>query len=95
MRNGLYHDANAVDVEDLRKAQPLAAHLAVDAVEVFFAAADLRVDTGGCELGAHRLGHSPDHLATIASCCLDGLSQHGMAQRVEILEGQFLEFVKK
>jgi len=49
-RHVAHDDAKAVDIEHLGKSQRLAEHLAVNAVEVLFAAGDIGLDAGFFQL---------------------------------------------
>jgi ketosteroid isomerase-like protein len=84
-------DAEAVDVQHLREAQVLLAHLAVDAVEMLFAALDIGIDAGGRQCLADGVEDLADHFAPVAARVLDGSRQHAVAQRMGVAERQFLQ----
>ena len=69
----------------------LFAHLAIDAVEMLFAALDVGVDAGRRQRLADGVEDLADHLAAVAACAFDGLGQHAVTQRMGMAEGQFLQ----
>ena len=89
------HDAEAVDVQHVRERLLLVDHLAVDAEQGLFAAADLGFDARGGQGGAHGIGDLGDDLATIAARGQHGLVQHLVAVGVHRGKAQVLQFAEQ
>ena len=90
----LDHDAEAVDVEHLGKRQALFLHLAVDAVEVFFAPADGGLDAGTCSSFSWMASSTLlDQFAAIAARRLDCLGQHLVAVGMAVAEAEVFQFL--
>ena len=85
-RRVLDQHAHAVDVEDLREAVVLLAHLLVHAVDGLLAAGHRRRDAGVLQAVADRLQDAVHHLAPVAARGLDRLGEHAVAHRIEMLE---------
>jgi len=85
-------DADGVDIEHLGQRQPLVGHLAVDAVEVFFAPNDAGVELFLAQAILDR-GLKPLHdLASVAACLVYRLLDYAVTHRVEGRKAKILEF---
>ena len=88
-----HHHAKTVDVEHFGKRQVLFLHLAVDAVEVLFAAGDGGLDLAMLELFLQRDLDLVDQFAAVAARRLDCLGQHLVAVGVAVAEAEVFQFL--
>ena len=84
-------DAEAVNVHHLGKTQFFVLHFLVDAVEVFFAAADFGFDVGAHQPLAEGAQYFAHHVATVAAAGLAGAIEHGVAVGQQVFEGEVLQ----
>ena len=84
-------DPERVDIHDLVEGPTLAAHLLVDAVEVFLAAADFALDAVDSQAVTQGFLDLVDDFLAIAPGALDRLVDPRGAHRVHGLEAQVLE----
>jgi hypothetical protein len=89
--DGVDHDTKTVDVDDLVQGHALLAHLLVDAVEVFLAPLDPRLDSRSLDGGAQRIGDLADELLLVAARALELTLDHAIAPRVQRLEAELLQ----
>ncbi|MNZ86951.1 hypothetical protein D3C78_1057960 [compost metagenome] len=85
-------DAKRIDIHDLVEGAALAAHLLVDAIEVFLPAADFAFDAVDGQAVGQRLFDLVDDFLAVAAGALDCLVDARGAHRVHGLETQVFEF---
>ena len=85
------HDAQAEHVDDLGQRRGLAQHLAVDAVQMFLARADVGLQIRLHQRDAHGLGDLVEELLLVAARLLQRAVEHLVAMRKRRLEAEILE----
>ncbi len=83
-----HHDAKAVHVRNLREAQMLLEHLAVDGIERFLAPGKANRHLGALEGDFNFLADLADQVATTAAGAFQRTRQNGFPPGVEVAEGQ-------
>ena len=86
------NDAEGVDVVHLGEMQTLVAHLVVDAVEMLFAPDHVRNQLLLAQLALDAVLDLGNDFLAVAADLLNHPRQHAVAQRVERLEAELLEF---
>ena len=84
-------DAQAIHIDDVGERRALAQHLAIDAVQVLFAALDLRLDAAFSQGRFELLLDLVEKLLLVAARALERALEHAVAMRVEGAKAQILE----